>query len=86
MADDDKQLLYLWIWEDVLEDCSTGIAFAFALDESQAWDELKKTDRDAWCRIRERPRFTNDPREPTELPNCIRPTRITHPSAYTCWG
>lgn len=83
--------LRLWVWHDVLIDWSSGIVFALAISEAEAWDCLKEADSVAWCTIRDNlggdQRWEDDKRTPDELPADItRPKEYDSPVGFTCWG
>lgn len=64
--------LKLYVWEGVLTDWSSGMAFALAESEEEAW---KMVERDL------------ESYEVTDLrENCPHPTEYTTPMAKCIWG
>jgi len=52
-----KERLKLFVWEDVLEDYSTGIVCVLAMNEEHAWDLIYKECSTAWWTLQDNPDF-----------------------------
>jgi hypothetical protein len=89
--------LNLYVWENSLSDYSSGIAFAFAESEDEAWEQLYKTDIRAWFWLNGNGQLNHNSgpishhakliKEGKHFEsNAVRPKIIKRRVAYAVWG
>jgi len=87
----------MYVWEDVLEDYTSGMVCVLARNEKQAWEMLYKEDDTAWWVLQGRPSIYTDGKNAAKsthdiipkcgyLPLATRPKEITEPHAFIVWG
>jgi hypothetical protein len=70
-----KNKKYLFVWEGVLTDYTSGMVCVFAKNEKDAWDLLKKKDLYAWASL-----------GGENLDKAIKPCKVTKSEAFVVWG
>ena len=76
-------VLKLYVWENVLEDYTEGMACAIAESEEKAWELLKEKDHTAWWILNGSPKDRN---YKGIYKDALRPREITIPEAFVVWG
>lgn len=90
--------LKLFMWENVLEDYTSGLVCVLAASEEEAWDEIYKKDPLAWWDLQGSPTrkckccksssesIKKHTKGMLKTDNVIRPKIVTEPSAFIVWG
>jgi len=90
--------LKLYVWENVLEDYTSGMVVVLAKNEKDAWELLYKEDSTAWWQLQGEPRVEGKgsysekafkklvEEKKFKSFTAINPQVITEPMAFVVWG